>query len=192
MSLQIASKKLKIPKVKLLTYEDYARLTPPDSGNYELHNGQIIYMASPAAEHQRISRKLVRKLDNYIEGKNLGELFYATLDTSFTIHDTFQPDILFIDKSRLHIIKRIIEGAPDLVVEILSPGNPAKEMSYKKYIFEATGVREYWLVNPDNQTVSQYENIGGELLRLHILGENNTLQSITVEGFELPVKAIFD
>lgn len=193
MTVLLEGKKVRIPTPKLLTYADYARLTPPDSGNYELQNGKIIFMPTPTPLHQRISRKLSTRLDIFIEKNNCGEMFTAPIDTIFTPHDTFQPDILFIDKYRLEIIgAKNIEGVPDLIIEIVSPGNSQKEMSYKKYVYETSGVREYWLIHPEKKTVTQYENIENELVRLNVLNIDDLLKSKVVEGFEIKVREIFE
>ncbi len=151
------------PKDKRLTYRDYARLTPPDSGNYELHNGQIIHMPSPTPKHQRIALWLTRKMADFAETNNLGEVFIAPLDTLFDRFNTFQPDVLFISKERLGIIgKKKVEAAPDLVVEVLSGGNSRKEMLHKRHTYEVFGVKEYWLINPEKETVTLYILIDGE------------------------------
>ena len=142
---------------KRLTYEDYVRLTPPDSGNYELHDGQIIYMASPTPFHQDITGYLYRKMADYAEDRKLGKVYIAPLDTLFDKFNTFQPDVLFVSKERLGIIgEKKIKAAPDLVVEVLSGGNTRKEMLHKKHTYEACGVREYWLINPEKEIVKQY------------------------------------
>jgi Uma2 family endonuclease len=192
MTVLIEGKKTKIPKPKFLTYEDYARLTPPDSGNYELHNGKIIYMPTPTPLHQRISRKLSTRLDIYVEEKKLGEIFTAPMDTVFNPIDTFQPDILFISNEKLAIIgEKKIEGAPDFIIEIKSPGNPPKELAYKKYVYETSGVREYWLINPDNKTIFQYENSDSELVRINIFTIEDVLKSFVIEGFTLKIADLF-
>jgi Uma2 family endonuclease len=182
-------KKSKIPK--LLTFKDYARMTPPDSGNYELHNGKIIYMPSPLFLHQKISLALSAALYYFVFKYKLGEVLTAPMDVILTPHDTVQPDILFISNDRLHIIDGQVKGAPDLVVEILSEGNTAKEMSYKKHIFESTGVQEYWLINPIKKTVTQYKNEEGEFFPIHILDTEGVLNSIVVEGFTFKIGDIF-
>ncbi len=192
------TKKIKFPQPKLLTFEDYARLTPPDSGNYELHNGKIIYMPSPIDLHQEISVALSAHLYFHVTKHKLGKIYAAPMDTIFTINDTVQPDILFVPNDRLHIVDRQIKGAPDLVVEILSGGNTAKEMSYKKHLFETSGVKEYWLINLKKQTLTQYENIEGEFfvkntldtVRRDSYGEG-VLHSISVTGFQLKLSEIF-
>jgi Uma2 family endonuclease len=184
--MMAAPPKSRIPQPKLLTYDDYVRLTPPDSGNYELHNGQIIYIATPIPPHQRLSMRLSNRLFNHIEPNKLGEVFTAPMDTVFTSIDTFQPDILFLSNERLHLIgDKKIEGAPDLVVEILSPSNTPKEMRYKKMIYEMTNVKEYWVVNLDKQILTQYENIEGEFVIRQVFKKTDTLTSFIIDGFEV-------
>lgn len=192
MTVLLEGKKVRIPTPKLLTYADYARLTPPDSGNYELHNGKIIFMPTPTGYHQQISMRLSIKMGSYILQKQLGQLLAAPMDTIFSEHDTLQPDLLFVAQERAHIIKKQVEGVPDFIIEIVSPGNTQKEMSYKKYVYETSGVREYWLIHPEKQTVMQYENIENELVRLNVLNIDDLLQSKVVEGFEIKVREIFE
>ena len=131
-------------------------------------------------------------MGSYILQKQLGQLLAAPMDTIFSVHDTLQPDLLFVTHERAHIIKKQVEGAPDLIIEIVSPGNSQKEMSYKKYVYETSGVREYWLVHPEKLTVTQYENIENELVRLNVLNIDDLLQSKIVEGFEIKVREIFE
>ena len=191
---QKAAKKPKPPKMpqpKLLTFADYARLTPPDSGNYELHNGKIIYMPSPLDSHQEISIALSARLYLYVLTHKLGKVLAAPMDTIFTPNDTVQPDILFVSTEKLKIINRQVKGAPDLVVEIVSGGNTPKEMSYKKHLYEASGVREYWLIHPIKKTLTQYENIEGEFFVKNVANTEGVILSITVEGFELKLSDIF-
>lgn len=176
---------------KILTYADYAVLTPPDSGNYELHNGKIVFMASPTPLHQRVVRRLSRKMDAFAETNRLGEVFFAPLDTVFNAIDTFQPDILFISKARQSIIgDKKIEGAPDLVVEVLSEANIPKEMSYKKYIYESHLVQEYWLINLKKNTVTVYQNVEGELMPVGIFNGKDTVHSQVLAGFQISVAEI--
>lgn len=183
----------KFPQPKLLTYEDYARLTPPDSGNYELRNGKIEFMPSPIPTHQAISMRVSAFLGMHVLTHHLGKLFAAPMDTKLTEHDTFQPDLLFVSNERLGIIgDKKIEGAPDLVVEILSPGNTAKEMSYKRHVYESTGVREYWCIEPEKQALSQYERVGDELRWQRTLTPEDRLRSSVVEGFEVELGRIFE
>lgn len=188
-----AQKKVKVkkfPQPKLLTFNDYERLTPPDSGNYELHNGKIVFMASPLAPHQIVSGNLHAAIHFYIRKNKLGIVLTAPMDTILTPNDTVQPDLLFISKGREYIIDRQVKGAPDFIVEILSGSNNPKEMSYKKYIYETTGVREYWVVNIEKQIITQYENEDSEFILRKIARLNDSLTSLVIDGFEIQVADI--
>ena len=182
-----------ISRPHLLTYEDYARLTPPDSGNYELHNGQIIYMATPIPPHQIFAINLATEMNVHVRRNKLGRVIAAPMDTFFTLHDTFQPDILFLSNERLYLIgDKKIEGAPDLVVEILSPSNKPKEMKHKKSVYEFSGVREYWVVNLKKQTLTQYENVEGEFYMRHVFQKTDTLTSLVITDFKTPMRELFE
>jgi Uma2 family endonuclease len=182
----------RLPQPKLLTYDDYARLTPTDSGNYELHNGKIIFMPSPLSPHQNISMNLSVEMGGFIRQNKLGKLLAAPMDVRFTANDVVQPDLLFISNEKLDRIKRIVEGAPDLVVEIKSDGNTATDMSYKKYLYETNGVLEYWIVYPNKKTISVYTLMEDELRFQRTLTLSDTLKSLVLTGFEMPVSAVFE
>ncbi|MER0442345.1 Uma2 family endonuclease [Emticicia sp. W12TSBA100-4] len=188
----------RIPQPKLLTYEDYVKLTPPNSGNYELLNGQIIFKQTPKPSHQTTRTLLSIYLGNFIIQNKLGELYTAPLDVHFTEYDTLQPNLLFITKERLNIIgENKIEGSPDLVVEILSPSNDNSDaerrpMSYKKHIYEITGVKEYWLINVEKQSLTLYKQVDNELRWQRDIQKNEVLTSEIIKGFELELNKIFE
>jgi Uma2 family endonuclease len=186
------AKTKRLPQPKLLTYNDYARLTPPDSGNYELHNGKIIFMPSPLAPHQIASSNLHTEIGYFVKRNQLGRLLSAPMDVRFTPNDVVQPDLLFVRNERQNIIQRIVEGAPDLVIEIKSGSNTTAEMVYKKYLYEVSGVQEYWIVYPNQQTVRQYELIDDELHHVRTLTTKDTLNSLVLTDFSMPVSAIFE
>jgi Uma2 family endonuclease len=182
----------RLPQPKLLTYDDYARLTPTDSGNYELHNGKIIFMPSPLSPHQNISMNLSVEMGGFIRQNKLGKLLAAPMDVRFTPNDVVQPDLLFVSNEKLDRIKRIVEGAPDLVVEIKSDGNTATDMSYKKYLYETSGVLEYWIIYPSKKTISIYTLMEDELRFQRTLTLADSLKSSVLVGFEMPVAAVFE
>jgi Uma2 family endonuclease len=185
--------KARIPKSKLLTYDDYVRLTPPDSGNYELHNGQIVYMATPIPPHQIFSGNLFTEINIHVRPNKLGRVIAAPMDTVFTPNDTLQPDILFISNEKLYLVgAKKIEGAPDFIVEILSPSNTPKEMRYKKSVYELSGVREYWVVNLDKKTLTQYENTNREFHVKRVFKQSDMLTSFVIQGFETAMSGLFE
>ena len=180
-------------KEVLLTADDYDRMTPPDSGNYELHNGKIIFMASPLLPHQKLSAKLHYWLMDYVIKNDSGIALAAPMDVYFDANNVVQPDLLYISNERMSIIEnnRKIKGSPDLVVEILSDSNKPKEMSFKKHLFEYFDVREYWLIDLKKQTLILYENTEYGWMPHPTLTINDTLKSIVLTNFELPLKDIF-
>lgn len=170
---------------KRLTYEDFVRLTPPDSGNYELHDGQIIYMASPTPLHQDLAGEIYSDLKAFAKSKQLGKVFIAPLDTLFDKFNTLQPDVLFISTERLNIIgDKKIEAAPDLVVEVLSSGNTPKEMIRKKFIYESFEVREYWLINLEKESLTQYLLKDGEFVS-QIFSFDDEIASEAMPGYKI-------
>jgi Uma2 family endonuclease len=178
---------------KKYTADDYDRLTPANSGNYELHNGKIIYMASPLIPHQRLAGKLFNRLFNFVDNNQLGEAFIAPLDVYFSIHEVNQPDILFISNERSHIIEdnRKVKGAPDLVVEILSEGNTPKEMAHKKQVFESHNVREYWLIDLKKRHLKLYQNTHEGFIEVKTFEADEIFSSILLNGFTVNLGLIF-
>jgi Uma2 family endonuclease len=112
---------VRVAPVKL-TYHDY--LTWPDDGQrYELYEGELHVIPTPSVMHQRVLGKLMFLLAQFVDQSQVGEVLHAPLDVVFAEDTVVQPDILFISRERRHIIgEQNILGAPDLVVEILSPG----------------------------------------------------------------------
>ena len=171
------------------TYEDY-RNTPDDT-RYELLDGELIMVPAPSMFHQTTSKKLFWKLQP-IEERGLGLVFYAPTDVKFTDTDTVQPDIVFVSNERSHIITEDnIRGAPDLVIEILSPSTAAKDRTFKRTLYERHGVKEYWMIDTDakNITILLLGEDGYELAGIY--GEGQTLTSPTLSGFSLNLNDVF-
>jgi len=183
-----ASSPLARIRKKKYTYADYVRLTPPDSGNYELHDGKIIFMASPIPSHQDAAGYIYRKMADYAETNRSGKAFISPLDTKFDDINTLQPDVLFVAAERKGIIgAKKIDGAPDLVVEVLSDSNTLREMSYKKYVYESYGLREHWVVNLLRRTLTQLISHDGEFIPAGIWTERDTVEAKVLPGFRLDV-----
>jgi len=139
-------------KIKF-TYKDYKSLPESETKRYELMEGELIMVPSPNEYHQRVSGRLEFILRAFVEGKNLGRVYYAPLDVHLG-EDVVQPDILFISRERFSIItEEEIQGAPDLVIEILSPATAERDQTYKKTLYARHGVREYWIVDPEEKTI---------------------------------------
>ena len=135
------------------TYADYAAL--PDDGNrYEIIAGVLYTTPAPGAGHQSVSARLVTFLVTHVEFAGLGRVFAAPVDVELTPDTVVQPDIVVVLSASLDRItpSRII-GAPDLVVEILSPGTAGYDRREKQDAYARAGVGEYWIVDPGAQTV---------------------------------------
>jgi Uma2 family endonuclease len=132
------------------TYDHYARL--PDNGmHYEVIDGDL-YMSLPAGLlHQSVVIELVSALLPFVKGYNLGQIYTAPLDVILRHRATpVQPDVVFVSKEHQNIVKEAyIEGAPDLVIEVLSPRSVYHDLRTKVELYAWAGVREYWLCHPE-------------------------------------------
>ena len=173
------------------TYEDYAKT--PEGERYELLDGELIMAAAPNMAHQRVGMQLGGEFYIFIVDRNLGEVYVAPTDVYLTDTDVVQPDILFISKGRSHIrTGKNIRGAPDLVVEILSPSTSANDWGCKKDLYARHGVKEFWLVDPYAKQVIVMLLKNGSYEIVGVYREDDTLRSPTLEGFELDLSRVFD
>ena len=137
----------------ILTYKDYEVL-PADGRRYELHEGELSVVPAPSPQHQFIIRNLFRILDAYVAGKRVGEVIFAPIDCILAETTVVQPDLVYLDSSRLSIVSsRGLEGPPTLVVEILSPATTLIDRSTKRQLYARYGVPYYWIVDPEARAV---------------------------------------
>ena len=172
------------------TYEDYKNA--PEDKRYELLDGELLEMPSPKEIHQRLVLLLGSLFLTFVSAKNLGKAYIAPFDVIFTNTDVAQPDVIFVSNERSHIITEDnIQGAPDLVVEILSPSTAGRDRTFKRTLYERHGVKEYWMVDSDarNITVLFLGEDGYELADIY--GEGQTLTSPTLPGFNLTLDEVF-
>ena len=175
---------------KKYIYEDY--LKTPDDIRYELIEGELIMTPAPNIKHQEISRELGYRMIKFVKDNDLGKVFYAPCDVYLDQENVVQPDILFVSKERLDIIgEKNIQGAPDLVVEIISESNAYRDTIQKKRLYARFGVKEYWIVAPGEEMIEVYrlDNQGYQLSRTYFHGD--TLESQVLKGFNVELKEIF-
>jgi Uma2 family endonuclease len=138
------------------TYEDYCRI-PADGRRYELHEGELWMAPSPTTRHQRIVGRIFEELSRYVQEQRLGEVFIAPLDVVLASDTVVQPDLVFVSRVRRHIVtEENIQGAPDLLVEVMSPGTRALDRARKRGMYQQAGVPEYWVVDGDRKEVAVY------------------------------------
>ncbi|MEP9409928.1 MAG: Uma2 family endonuclease [Candidatus Brocadia sp.] len=175
---------------KKYTYADYCKIS--DEKRYELINGELLMTPSPITIHQRISRKLGFVLEKFITENNLGELFDAPYDVYFDDENVVQPDLLFISKDRLHIIgEKNVQGAPDLVIEIISENSAYRDMVLKKKLYAKFGVKEYWIVIPEGEEIEIYtlKDYTYQLYKAYC--KDSTFESPLLKGLKIGLLDIF-
>ena len=143
------------PKISL-TVEDY-KLLPDEGPRYELIEGELIMAPAPNRFHQDISRNLEYLMVDYLRRHPIGVVYDAPFDVYLDETNVFQPDLVFISKARRSILTDAgAQGAPDLVVEVLSPSTRKVDETDKKGVFARTGVNEYWLIDPEEKAIRIY------------------------------------
>ena len=177
------------PRIKF-TVNDY--MTAPPDKRYQLLDGEMIMAPSPTERHQRISAELFLAIRQFVAQHGLGRVWYAPLDVVLSEYDVAQPDILFVSNGRAGIITEAnIQGAPDLVVEILSPTTAEYDQGYKRTLYGRAGVREYWIVDPEAETVQVLALGEGGLIPHLSYHRGDNLTSPLLAGMDIALAGIF-
>ena len=175
------------------TYQDY--LDIPGDDRYELINGEFILVSAPNRAHQTASMGFSLELGGFVRGSDLGWVFAAPFEVVLTDPEginIIQPDIIFVSREREHIITPAnIRGAPDLLVEILSPSTGRRDRTTKRDLYARHGVKEYWIADPDAQTVTVMLLKDGAFETVGEYGIEDTLTSPTLEGFSVALDSVF-
>lgn len=175
---------------KKYTYKDYLNI--PDDKRYELIGGELMMTPSPIPYHQWISKNIEYEIERFVREKKLGKVFDAPCDVYLDEENVVQPDILFISQERTHIIgKNNIQGAPDLVIEILSESTAYTDLMKKKRLYAKSGVKEYWIVDPDGKTIEIYCLKEGVFVLAKSFSENEELESPLLPGLKIKLSPVF-
>lgn len=176
---------------KKFTYNDYLQIE--DENRYEVMEGNLIMVPAPFTIHQVVSRNLETALWNYVRERKLGQVLDAPTDVILADDVVVQPDVLFIGKVNISIFKENgIFGAPDLIVEIVSPSSVSYDVIEKRAIYERYGVKEFWLVFPQEKAVEVLTLENGVYKPWKSAKKTGTIQSKVVEGFGVELKDIFE
>ena len=180
------------PGVKL-TYDDFL-LFPDDGKRHELIDGEHYVTPSPSRKHQAIVWNLITIIGPYLESHPVGRAFAAPFDVVFSNFDVVEPDLLFISNARLDVLTtKNVQGAPNLVVEIGSPGTRRRDEVIKRKLYERFGVEEYWVIDPEIETIAAYRHVGETYQRVLELAveRNDTLATPLLPQLTLPLQQIF-
>jgi Uma2 family endonuclease len=163
------------------TYADLLE-TPDDGNRYEIIDGELIVSAAPLVIHQWFLYLLSRRFGDHVDREKLGRVLFAPIDVLFSTGDTVEPDLMFIRKDRLHIVSTaVVNGAPDILLEVLSPSTRDRDLGIKLALYESQGVPEYWIADPEIP----------ELI-LFVLGGSGRYERINPEGGVLRSRVLPD
>ena len=181
---------LPIPQKGQYTYADYAEL--PEGAPCELIAGDLAMAPSPTFWHQQVSLRLSAAIFRYVEQRGGGEVVAAPMDVSLSEETTVQPDLIYVVSERREIIsEQRIHGAPDLIVEILSPSTAHRDIGTKKRLYEEHGVREYWTVDPESKAVEIHVNTESGFQQQARVVESGSAASTVIDGFRVDVAELF-
>jgi Uma2 family endonuclease len=179
----------------LLSYADLQRM-PDDGRQYELYDGEVRVVPSPTNRHQVVLKNLVALLMEH-EKQSGGRLLFAPSDVVFNQYNVIQPDLLYFAEARRHLVQldKPTDAAPDLTVEVVSPGTSAHDRGRKQAVCARFGVREYWLVDPFDETIEIFvlENHAYQLAQTAgVADEVASATSPTIAGLRVAVARVFD
>jgi Uma2 family endonuclease len=178
-----------------LTYDDFV-LFPDDGKRHELIDGEHYVTPSPNTRHQQIQGDLFALIWNYLEAHLIGRVFAAPFDVVFSRFDVVEPDILYLSSDRANAVltPANLQGAPELVIEIGSPGTRQRDETIKRHLYERSGVSEYWFVDPEIDVIRVYKRAGDRRFGRAIELSRETGEVLTTDllpGLHLPLARIF-
>jgi Uma2 family endonuclease len=181
-----------VDTAKQYTYQEYLKLENVPGYRHEILEGALIREPSPNVLHQRVVGRLHLVLNEYFRQKDPdGEVFLAPLDVVFSEYTVVQPDLLYVSCEQ-HIIKDTrIEGAPKLVVEVLSPSNGRKDRLQKLHIYREAGVEHFWIINPHEKTVECFSLRDGLYALVASGMEDDILKHPNFDGLSIELKSLW-
>ncbi len=188
-----------IPSISVrLSYRDILGL-PNDLLRHELIDGEHIVSPAPGTRHQLVLLNLAFHLHAFVRQHRLGLILPAPFDVVLSEHDMVEPDLIYLsaESAKRYLNKKRLVGPPDLAVEVLSPSTRKVDETRKLRLFERFGVREYWIVDPDNETMRIHRLVHEQLVLAIMLarGDGPNTQDLStplLPGLAVPLAAIFE
>jgi Uma2 family endonuclease len=175
-----------------LTVENY-KLLPETGPRYQLIQGDLYMAPAPNRFHQEISRNLQFELHSYLKRNPIGKLFDAPFDVYLDEMNVFQPDIIIVLDGRLGILTEDgAEGAPNLVIEILSPKTRRLDLVNKKQEYARAGVEELWIIDPEPRTITIHQFASDGVEKIRQIVQEEMLSTELLPGFSLVVATLFE
>ncbi|MHB8370400.1 MAG: Uma2 family endonuclease [Leptospirales bacterium] len=176
------------------TYEDYLSLPEGGPLRYEVIDGELYMTPAPNLRHQEISWNLAVAFGSFLKERPIGKSFSAPCDVIFS-HSPLQyvePDLVYVSNARREILtEQNIQGVPDRVVEILSPATEKRDRRTKFSLYERFGVPEYWIVDPETETVQVFRLADGRYPAPLELRKGDVLESPNLPGLSIPLSDVF-
>ncbi len=186
---------MKTARLKEWTYEEFMALPEGGPVRYEIIDGELCMTPSPVPRHQEISWNLSRIIGDYLyRTPGRGKAFSAPVDVVFS-QDPPQvvvPDLVFVSTEHLSIItEKNIQGAPDLLIEILSEGTAIVDRRVKHALYERFGVHEYWIVDPKEETVQVFRLVDGHYAAALEFGHKDRIETPLLPGLSISLSEVF-
>lgn len=172
-----------------LTYDDLCE-TPNDGQRYEIIDGELVVTPSPVPRHQDLVTVVISLLTAFVGPRRLGKVLSGPIDVKISEYTILVPDLIFVSADRLAIIgPTYVDGGPDLVVEVLSPSTRRRDLVQKPALYAAAGVREYWQIDPDSESITINTLRDG---RYHAVpADGSRVRSLVLPGLEVDGEAFF-
>ena len=182
---------VELPAKRRYTYEELVTEMPETNLPCELWDGELIMSPAPSFYHQKVVLRFYRQLYDWVSSRKLGEVVTGPIDMVLSPHRVTQPDVVFISRDRLGIITKTINGPVDLAAEIISLGNRNRDRIEKRDLYEQYGVREYWLIDPEAQTVEVLHLESGRYQLFTRGTPGQKAASKLLPDFEMDIAALF-
>lgn len=177
------------PATYLLTADELFNF-PDDGKRREIIEGVLYVAAAPSRLHQEVLSRLFLLVGNLVAATKSGRAYFSPVDVRFSAHDLVQPDLIYIRRERLHLYRgHIMDGPPDLVMEVISPSNRGYDLTEKARLYEKYAVPEYWVFDPENHKITHLALIDG--VHVSRAAKDGLHHSTVIEGLTIDPTALF-